>query len=68
MEGGFQSHKEAVMVIKGGTEGRGASEKHVRSQGFWSQLFGLLEMAGRGASMAPFVGEREMRIVVRGEQ
>jgi len=49
------------MLSNGGSHALKACEQNTGIMGLWKQLMGLLEMAGRGASMAPFIGEREMR-------
>lgn len=53
------------------SEGRGHSlEVCVKSAGslsLWKQFVHLLGMAGRGASMAPFIGEGTMHDELRGE-
>lgn len=55
------------MVSEGKSHALAAGAKHTRMMSFWKHLMDLLEMAGRGASIAPFIGEREMRNEVRCE-
>ncbi|MNX85800.1 hypothetical protein D3C86_1176540 [compost metagenome] len=53
------------------SEGKGRSlevcVKSAGTLGLWKQFVHILEMAGRGAAMAPFIGELTMRDEVRGE-